>query len=136
MAPGNRYDIGVFIRDANGNQLSAEQVRQLVANGRLKVWDSRTGSIVKLEQLPTGHFRVTGKSEGITYIVYEMGGTHASVRIDVKKVLDREAVWYATLHISQNRHRITGNILSGGHGVVNRVENITHAFSICPLESG
>lgn len=85
MAPGNRYDIGAFIRDENGNPLSAEQVHQLVANGRLKVRDSRTGSIVTLTQLPNGNFRITGRNEGTAYIIYEMGGTHASVRVDVQR---------------------------------------------------
>lgn len=84
MAPGNQYTIGAFIRDENGNPLSAEQVRELVANGRLNVRDSRTGSIVTLTQQSNGHFCVTGKNEGTAYIIYEIGGTHASVRVDVK----------------------------------------------------
>ena len=54
--------------------------------GALVVKDSRTGSIVDLMQLSTGNFRIVGKNEGTAYIIYEIGGTHASVRIDVKKV--------------------------------------------------
>lgn len=85
MAPGNRYDIGAVLRDANGNALNAEQVLRLVASGQLQVSDSRTGSIIDLQQLPNGNFRVTGKNAGTAYIIYEIGGTHASVRIDVQK---------------------------------------------------
>ena len=36
----------------------------MVRDGVLRVTDSRTGSIVDLEQLPNGNFRVTGKKEG------------------------------------------------------------------------
>ena len=84
MAPGNRYDIGAFIKNASGKQLTAAEMKALVAQGKLKVSDSRTGSIVKLEQLSSGHFRVTGKKTGTCYIVYDIGGTHASVRVDVQ----------------------------------------------------
>ncbi len=85
LAPGNMYTIGAFIKDANGNPLSAAQIQNLVASGQLVVRDSRTGSIVDLVQLSTGNFRVVGKKEGTTYIIYEIGGTHASVRVDVRK---------------------------------------------------
>ena len=84
MAPGNMYTIGAFIKDEKGNQLTPAQVKDLVSSGKLVVRDSRTGSIVDLVQLSTGHFRVIGKNEGTCYILYEIGGTHASVRIDVK----------------------------------------------------
>ncbi|MCI9576262.1 MAG: polysaccharide deacetylase family protein [Clostridiales bacterium] len=85
MAPGDTYTIGAFLKDAKGNAMDASQVRALVDGGALVVKDSRTGSIVDLVQLSTGHFRVVGKNEGTAYIIYEIGGTHASVRIDVKK---------------------------------------------------
>lgn len=84
MAPGNIYDIGVTIKDASGNKLSANQVKDLVSSGKLKVQDSRTGSIANLQQLSNGNFRVTGKNPGTCYIVYDIGGTHASVKIDVQ----------------------------------------------------
>ncbi len=90
MAPGNIYDIGVFVTDGQGNRLSGAQVQEMVQNGTLKVRDSRTGSIVDLQQLPNGNFRVTGKNEGVCYIMYEIMQdnqkvTHASVKIEVKK---------------------------------------------------
>lgn len=85
MAPGNIYDIGVTIKDPSGNKLTANQVKDLVSSGKLNVQDSRTGSIVNLQQLPNGNFRVTGKNVGTCYIVYDIGGTHASVRIDVQR---------------------------------------------------
>ena len=72
MAPGNIYDIGVTVTDGNGTALSGEQVQQMVANGELRVTDSRTGSIVDLTQLPNGNFRVTGKNAGTCYITYEV----------------------------------------------------------------
>lgn len=85
MAPGNQYTIGAFLRDANGNQLTPTQIKALVDSKKLVVHDSRTGSVVNLTQLPSGHFQITGKNEGTAYILYEIGGTHASVRVDVKK---------------------------------------------------
>ena len=85
MAPGDMYTIGAFLKDANGKAMDASQVRALVNGGALVVKDSRTGSIVDLVQLSTGNFRIVGKNEGTAYIIYEIGGTHASVRIDVKK---------------------------------------------------
>lgn len=85
MAPGNQYTIGSVIRNQTGKELTAAEMRGLVTSGRLKVYDSRTGSVAQLEQLPTGNFQVTGKNPGTCYIVYEIGGTHASIRIDVQK---------------------------------------------------
>lgn len=85
MAPKNQYTIGTVIRDASGKTLTGAQTRELVQTGRLKVRDSRMGSVVTLEQLPDGNYRVTGKNPGTCYIVYEIGGTHASVRVDVEK---------------------------------------------------
>ena len=87
MAPGNQYTIGAFVRDAQGNKLSGAQTQELVKNGKLVVRDSRTGSIVDLKQLSTGNFQVTAKNEGTCYIMYEINGVHASVRIDAKKGL-------------------------------------------------
>ena len=84
MAPGNQYTIGAFIQNPNGRQLTPTEKQQFVSQGKLRVRDSRTGSIVNLEQLSTGHFRVTAKNTGTCYILYEIGGTHASVRIDVQ----------------------------------------------------
>ena len=37
LAPGNMYTIGAFIKDANGNPLSAAQIQNLVASGQLVV---------------------------------------------------------------------------------------------------
>lgn len=85
MAPGNIYDVGVTVKDAQGNPLSGSQVKNLVSSGKLKVTDSRTGSIATLQQLSNGNFRVTGKNPGTCYIVYDIGGTHASVKIDVQR---------------------------------------------------
>ncbi len=85
MAPGNQYTIGSVIRNQTGKELTAAEMRGLVTSGHLKVYDSRTGSVAQLEQLPTGNFQVTGKNPGTCYIVYEIGGTHASIRIDVQK---------------------------------------------------
>ena len=85
MAPGDMYTIGAFIKDENGKQLNGAQIDQLVESGKLVVRDSRTGSIVNLKKLDNGNYRVTGKNEGTTYIIYEINGTHASVKVDVKK---------------------------------------------------
>lgn len=84
MAPGNIYDVGITIKDTNGNTLSGGQVQGLFSSGKIKVSDSRTGSVVRLTQLSNGNFRVTGRTPGTCYIVYEGGGNHASVKIDVQ----------------------------------------------------
>lgn len=89
MAPGDQYTIGVQMTDAAGNPLRSEQIKNMVTQGTLKVRDSRTGSIVNLEQQSNGNFQVTGKNEGTAYIVYEIGNAHASVRIDVKKGVEQ-----------------------------------------------
>ena len=106
MAPGNIYDIGVTVTDGAGTALSGEQVQQMVANGTLRVTDSRTGSIVDLTQLPNGNFRVTGKNAGTCWITYEViqdgvAVTHASVKVDVAAgvtqggVATRDTSWWA-----------------------------------------
>lgn len=84
MAPGNIYDIGITIKDPSGRTLSSAEVQALYKSGKLKVSDSRTGSIANLTQLSNGNFRVTGKNPGTCYIVYDIGGNHASVKIDVQ----------------------------------------------------
>lgn len=89
MAPGGQYTIGAFVRDAQGNRLSAAQMQDLVKTGKLVVRDSRTGSIVDLKQLPNGNFQVTGKKAGTCYILYEINGVHASVRVDVQDGLQK-----------------------------------------------
>lgn len=106
MAPGNIYDIGVTVTDGEGNILSGAQVQQMVADGTLRVTDSRTGSIVDLTQLPNGNFRVTGKNEGTCWITYEViqqgkAVTHASIKMDVENgirqggVATRDTSWWA-----------------------------------------
>ena len=76
------------IKDGNGRTLTGEEVQEMYRDGILRVSDSRTGSIVNLQQLANGNFRVTGRREGTCYIVYEVYQdgervTHASVKIDV-----------------------------------------------------
>ncbi len=85
MAPGDRYTIGASLKDADGTLMDAAKVRALARAKVLSVTDSRTGSVVGLSQQTNGNFMVTGKQEGTCYIVYEVGGTHASIRVDVKK---------------------------------------------------
>lgn len=85
MAPGDSYVIGAVIKDEVGKPLTGEEIDQMVESGQLVVRDSRTGSIVDLKRLSKGNYRVTGKDEGSTYIIYEINGTHASVKIDVRE---------------------------------------------------
>ena len=112
MAPGNVYDIGVTVTDGNGTALSGEQVQQMVQNGTLRVTDSRTGSVVSLEQLANGNFRVTGRNAGTCWITYEVfqnneAVARASVRVDVEAgaaqggVATRDTSWWANKSASQ-----------------------------------
>ena len=84
MAPGNQYTIGAFLKDKDGNPLSSGQVQAMLANGSLAIRDSRTGSVMDLTQLPNGNVTVIGKNPGTAYVLYEVGGTRSSVRIDVE----------------------------------------------------
>ena len=114
MAPGNVYDIGVVLTDGEGNVLSGSQVQQMFRDGTLRVTDSRTGSIVNLEQLENGNFRVTGKNTGTCWIVYEVmqenkAVARASVKIDVAEgtapsgVATRDTSWWANQSASQGQ---------------------------------
>lgn len=84
MAPGDSYVIGSFLKDENGDALTPEQVREWMNTGKFKVQDSRTGSIFDLTQLDNGNFQVTGKNEGVAYVLYEINGVRASVRVTVQ----------------------------------------------------
>lgn len=73
MAPGNIYD---FRAKVSGPGLSQEDV---------KVYSSRDGiaSVTKISG--TDKYRITGLREGTTYIMAEINGVHASIRVNVKK---------------------------------------------------
>ncbi|WP_101696756.1 SH3 domain-containing protein [Clostridium minihomine] len=73
MAPGNIYD---FRAKVEGMGLTQKDV---------KVYSSRTG-IATVAQVPgTDKYRVTGRSEGVCYIMAEVAGRHASIKITVQK---------------------------------------------------
>ena len=74
MAPGDIYD---FRAKAEGGGLRQEEV---------KVSDSRTGSVVKLSRIPnTDKYRITAINEGTCYVVAEVRGAHASIKVEVKQ---------------------------------------------------
>ena len=74
MAPGDIYD---FRAKVEGGDLRQEEV---------VVSDSRTGSIVKLARVPgTDKYRITAVNEGVCWVIAEARGTHASIRVEVKK---------------------------------------------------
>ncbi len=91
MAPGDIYDIGITVRDPDNNPLSGEAVQAMFESGKLRVVDSRTGSVVRMQQLPNGNFRLTAVDTGTCYI--ECGvmkdawtpATRASIRVDVQR---------------------------------------------------
>ena len=73
MAPGNIYD---FRAAVDGGDLRQEEVR---------VWSSRDG-IAEVERIPnTDKYRITGRSPGVTYIISEVRGVHASIRVTVRE---------------------------------------------------
>lgn len=73
MAPGNIYDFKAAVA---GPGLSQSNV---------KVSDSRNGSVVKLKSMGSGKYRITAVKEGTTYVVAEINGVHASIKVEVKK---------------------------------------------------
>ena len=74
MAPGDIYD---FRAKVEGGDLRQDEV---------VVSDSRTGSIVKLARVPgTDKYRITAVNEGVCWVIAEARGTHASIRVEVKK---------------------------------------------------
>ena len=74
MAPGDIYD---FRAKVEGGDLRQSEVA---------VSDSRTGSVVKLSRVPnTDKYRITAVREGTCYVVAEIRGAHASIKVEVKK---------------------------------------------------
>lgn len=78
MAPGNLYDIKVSVSGAN------------VSSSDVVVYSSRD-SVAKVSRIAgTDKYRVTALKEGTTYITSEVYGVHASVRITVKKGVQKQ----------------------------------------------
>ena len=74
MAPGDIYD---FRAKVEGGDLRQEEV---------VVSDSRTGSVVQLSRVPgTDKYRIKAVNEGVCWVVAEVRGTHASIRVEVRK---------------------------------------------------
>lgn len=74
MAPGDIYD---FRAKVEGGDLRQDEV---------VVSDSRTGSVVQLARVAgTDKYRITAVNEGVCYVVAEVRGTHASIRVEVKE---------------------------------------------------
>lgn len=73
MAPGNIYD---FRAKVEGMGLTQADV---------KVYSSRTGIAAVTRVAGTDKYRVTAKGEGVCYVVAEVAGVHASIKITVQK---------------------------------------------------
>ena len=88
MAPGDIYD---FRAKVEGGDLRQEEV---------VVSDSRTGSVVQLSRVPgTDKYRIKAVNEGVCWVVAEVRGTHASIRVEVKAGAEQGGV--ATRSITQ-----------------------------------
>ena len=88
MAPGDIYD---FRAKVEGGDLRQEEV---------VVSDSRTGSVVQLSCVPgTDKYRIKAVNEGVCWVVAEVRGTHASIRVEVKAGAEQGGV--ATRSITQ-----------------------------------
>lgn len=80
MAPGNIYDFKVTLKGA-------------LTQSDVKVSDSRTGSVVKLTPVKgTDKYRITGRTEGTSYVVAEVGGAHLSFTVTVKKGVKQSGI--------------------------------------------
>ena len=73
MAPGNIYD---FRAKVEGMGLTQANVN---------VYSSRTGIATVTRVAGTDKYRVTAKGEGVCYVVAEVAGVHASIKITVQK---------------------------------------------------
>ncbi len=73
MAPGNIYD---FRAKLSGPGLNQSDVR---------VYSSRDGIASVQRVSGTDKYRITGLREGTTYVIAEIAGVHASIRVDVQK---------------------------------------------------
>ena len=73
MAPGNIYD---FRAKVEGMGLTQADVN---------VYSSRTGIATVTRVAGTDKYRVTAKGEGVCYVVAEVAGVHASIKITVQK---------------------------------------------------
>ena len=73
MAPKDIYD---FRAKVDGEGLKQENV---------KVYSSRTG-IATVARVPgTDKYRITGVAEGVCYVISEISGVHASIKVTVQK---------------------------------------------------
>lgn len=80
MSPNNIYD---FRATVSGDGLAQSDVT---------VSDSRTGSIVNLTRLPNGNFRIKGLHSGTAYVIAEINGVHASIKVTVQKGVKQHGV--------------------------------------------
>lgn len=105
MAPGNIYDFKVILKGG----LTQKDV---------KVSDSRTGSVVKMTPIKnTDKYRITAVQEGITYVVAEVGGSHLSFKVEVKKgVKQGGAATYSNYAVVPDSYRPVVSSSSPGAG--------------------
>lgn len=80
MAPGDIYD---FRAEVKGDSLRQEE---------LTVWSSRDG-IAQVERIPnTDKYRITGRKTGVAYVIAEVRGVHASIRVTVREGAQQHGV--------------------------------------------
>ncbi|WP_101697080.1 glycoside hydrolase family 10 protein [Clostridium minihomine] len=73
MAPGNIYDFRATVSGSGLDQ------------SKIKVYSSRDG-IAKVSRVAgTDKYRITGLQEGVSYVIAEINGVHASVKVTVQK---------------------------------------------------
>ena len=124
MAPGNIYD---FRAKVEGIGLKQEDV---------KVYSSRTG-IAGLARVPgTDKYRITGLKEGVCYVMAEVAGRHASIKITVQKGVKQhgEATRSITLlgdhpDIPDNSSSSGGNSSNGGQSTPVTLDTKSYQFS-------
>lgn len=93
MSPGESYKIDIMIHDSQGNQLSVEQMKELIVNHQLFVENSHAGNVVDLQQLPDGNYQIIAKQVGSCNIIYQLNGRYDSVQIPL------------TIHVKPNIHQ-------------------------------
>lgn len=117
MAPGNIYD---FRAKVEGMGLTQADV---------KVYSSRTGIATVTRIAGSDKYRVTAKGEGECYVIAEVAGVHASIKITVKKGVKAGGVAARSISLLGNHPDRNNGSSSGGQTTPITLDTKSYSFS-------